>query len=116
MSRNQDLGRSGENLASEYLIKNGYIILERNWVFDKAEIDIIAQKDEEIVFVEVKTRSGDYFGFPEEAVNNSKEENILRAADAYLEEKELDNEIRFDVIAIIFKAGKPEISHIIDAF
>jgi putative endonuclease len=116
MSDNQGIGRTGENIATEFLIKNGYEILERNWSSERTEIDIIAQKEEVVIFVEVKTRTGDFYGLPEDAVDEAKEENILDAAEAYLEIKDLDNEIRFDIISIILKSGKHEVYHIIDAF
>jgi putative endonuclease len=109
-------GAEGEKLAAEYLQKKGYKVLDINWKYERCEIDIIAEKKGLIVFVEVKTRSGANYGWPEEAVNPAKQKNIAKAADAYLEEKNLDKEIRFDIISVIFRPSKTDIYHIEDAF
>jgi putative endonuclease len=110
-----EVGKKGEDLASEYLTGKGYIILERNWTFEKAELDIIAIKEGLLVFVEVKTRRSDFYGDPEDAVTPAKIKNILNAAEAYIEEKDMDNEIRFDIISIIMKGEITEITHLEDA-
>src|SRR5688572_3145497 len=89
------LGQSGEMQAREYLSGQGYKILHTNWVFQKAEIDIIAEKEGEIIFTEVKTRRTPYSGYPEEAVNPRKQKHLQRAAEAYVNEKNLNCNVRF---------------------
>ena len=97
-----ELGKIGEEIAASYLITKGFRILERNWYWDHKEIDIIAQQGEEIVIVEVKTREGDYYEEPWEAVSNQKIRNIIEVTDAWLIKNDIDLETRFDVISIIF--------------
>ena len=116
MSNHSDIGRKGENMAVNYLKDKGYIILETNWRHGRAEIDIIVKKHEQIIFVEVKTRRSDAYGFPEEAVNESKQNKMQEAAEAYLDEHDFNGEIRFDVIAIRLTPPNEEIYHIKDAF
>ena len=115
MAKHLELGRKGEDLATEYLLKQGFTILERNWTYENAELDIIARDEDILVFVEVKTRTGNAYGDPEDAVDKRKISKILEAAEAYVEEKNLDNEIRFDIIAIVIKGGRYELEHIPDA-
>ncbi|MDQ3071958.1 MAG: YraN family protein [Bacteroidota bacterium] len=109
-------GQSGEQLAVSYLEQKRYTILARNWKDERCEIDIIARKDGVIVFVEVKTRTGARYGWPEDAVSPAKQEKIANAAEAFLIEKGLDTEIRFDIISVIQAGDKPKIYHIQDAF
>jgi putative endonuclease len=97
-------GREGEELAEKFLREKGYNILETNWRFRHKEIDIIAVRDNEIVFVEVKARKNTDFGQPEEAVNHKKQKHLIDAAEAYMIEKNLDLDVRFDVISIINKS------------
>jgi len=108
-------GNKGEAYAVNFLKQKGYKILAQNWIHEKAEIDIIAKMEETIIFVEVKTRSTDYFGFPEESVGKAKQENILRAAQGYLENNDLNNEVRFDIVSIIATDKVHKIYHIEDA-
>ena len=111
------LGKMGEDVAVSYLKKKGYKIFARNWFHDHKEIDIIAQQGDEIVIVEVKTREGDYFEEPWESVSMKKIRNLVEAADAWLNEKEIDLEVRFDVISIIFSDNvKYELTHFPGAF
>ena len=116
MAQHNQLGKEGELLARQMLEEKGYKILETNWRHDKDEIDIVAMDGEELVIVEVKTRSNDYFGNPEDAVDYRKEAFLIRATEAYLEENDLDCDSRFDIVSIILKDGKPEFYHIQDAF
>jgi putative endonuclease len=97
-----ELGKIGENIAITYLKKEGYKILTRNWFYDHKEIDIIARQGDEIVIVEVKTRDGDYFEEPWESVTSKKIRKIIEVADAWLIQKGIDLETRFDIISIIF--------------
>jgi putative endonuclease len=116
MSLHNELGKKGEELAANYLEEEGYKILHRNWRFGKDELDIIAETEKFIVFVEVKSRSTAYFGDPEDAVDKQKQRFMVRAADAYVNQKSIDLEVRFDIVSIIFEKGKHTIRHIEDAF
>ncbi|MBC8320477.1 MAG: YraN family protein [Bacteroidetes bacterium] len=116
MARHNELGKKGEEIAKKLLSDKGYTIIDTNWRFDKDEIDIVAKDGDELVIVEVKTRSTAYYGFPEDAVDSQKEIFLIRATEAYLEEKNLDLEARFDIVAIIFNNKETKIHHIIDAF
>jgi putative endonuclease len=112
-----ELGKKGEEIAVAYLKKEGYKILELNWRYGHKEIDIIARNGEEIVMVEVKTREGDYFEEPWEAVSLQKIRNIVEVAEAYLIGKKIDLETRFDVISIIFSDDvNYELTHFPGAF
>ncbi len=115
---NREIGNTGENLATNYLISHGYEIQEKNWRFSKAEIDIIAKEGEILVFVEVKTRSYTYYGKPEDSVNAKKEALIMDAAQRYMEKTGHDWEIRFDIISIILGGDNRavQINHYKDAF
>jgi putative endonuclease len=116
MAEHNELGKLGEELAVEYLRKNGYEILETNWTFQKAEIDILAKKEGTLAVVEVKTRSSLEFGLPQDFVKPKKIQLLVKAVDAYVNERNLDIEVRFDIIAI-YKEGKTfAIEHLIDAF
>jgi len=117
MATHNDFGKIAEDFAAEYLQKNGYKVITRNFRFQKAEIDIIAEKDNLIVVVEVKARSTDAFMLPQEAVTKSKIKSIVTAANHYLEEFNRSNEVRFDIISVLpDKKKKLTIEHITDAF
>ena len=111
-----ELGKLGEELAVNYLIDNGYQILERNWRSGHKEIDIIALKDGVLAIVEVKTRKSDDYGEPEIAVGITKQRMLIWAADAYVRYKNLNVDVRFDIISIVISDTEPEIEHIEDAF
>jgi putative endonuclease len=112
-----ELGKKGEEIAVAYLKKEGYKILACNWKYGHKEIDIVAKQGEEIVIVEVKTREGDYFEEPWEAVSIQKIRNIVEVADAWLVKNEIDIETRFDVISIIFSDDVSyELTHFPGAF
>ena len=100
----------------EYLTKKGYRILERNWHSGHKEIDIIALEGDTLVAVEVKTRKSDDYGEPDIAVGVMKQRMLIWAADAYVRYKQLDVDVRFDIISIIFADGDQRIEHIEDAF
>lgn len=96
------IGKKGEDIAVNYLENKGYTILERNYRFQKAEIDIIAFADYQIVVVEVKMRSSTYFGQPEQAINKKKKEMLYMATEAWIHERKMDGSpVRFDIIAIV---------------
>ncbi|MCY0976101.1 YraN family protein [Chryseobacterium wangxinyae] len=117
MADHNDLGKKAEDLAAEFLQKKGYKILTRNFRYQKAEIDIIAEKDNLIIITEVKARSTDAFMLPQEAVNKRKISLIVSAANHYLEEFNKNQEVRFDIISVLpDEKGKLVIEHIIDAF
>ena len=116
MAEHNDLGNFGEELAVAFLEKNGYTILDTNWTFQKAEVDIIAQKENVLAVVEVKTRSSIDFGLPQDFVKPKKIQLLVKAINEYVISNEMDVEVRFDIIAIHKKGEKFEIDHIIDAF
>lgn len=110
-------GAIGENLAAEFLEKNGYLILQRNYRFERGEIDLIAKDENELVFVEVKARASDVFGSPEEAVTPEKQRQIRMVAEGYLFDHKIEDQAcRFDVVAIHYVNGKPIIKLIRNAF
>lgn len=115
MATHNDIGKQGEELANEFLRKNGYTILETNYRYRKAEIDIIAQKDQTLAIVEVKTRTSTDFGTPESFVNKKKINLILEATNAYVDEKNLDLEISLDIISVIL-GKETKIEHIQNAY
>lgn len=120
MAEHNDLGKLGEDLATAYLEENGYSILERNFVIQKAEIDIIAQKDNVLAIVEVKTRSSLDFGSPQDFVKQKKIQLLIKAVNAYINDREKDFqedlEIRFDIVAIHKNGESFAIEHLTDAF
>jgi putative endonuclease len=114
-----DTGRQGEDVAAEFLQQNGYRIQARNFRAGHSEVDLIAWSPggQALVFVEVKTRALDQFGGPEEAVNRKKQDQIARAAGAYMESIGYEAEIRFDIVAVLLRAGRVmQIRHAEDAF
>ena len=111
-----DLGKIGEKLAVNYLINKGYQILERNWRSGHKEIDIIALDGDTLVAVEVKTRKSNTFGEPDIAVGVMKQKMLIWAADAYVRYRNLDVDVRFDIISIVFTDQDKHLEHIEDAF
>jgi putative endonuclease len=116
MADHNVLGKRGEKEALKMLISKGYEILEINWRHKRDELDIIAREGNELVIVEVKTRSTDYFGDPEESVGELKMQRLVRAADEYIEQNEIELECRYDIVSIIIKDNNINIRHIKDAF
>ncbi len=116
MAEHNELGKLGEDLAVEFLQKEGYQILETNWTFQKAEIDIIAQNGNVLAIVEVKTRTSAEFGLPQDFVKPKKIQLLVRAVNEYIIANDLDTEVRFDIIAICKDFGGFKIEHIQDAF
>jgi putative endonuclease len=116
MSESHDLGQTGEDKTVFYLSEKGYRILRRNWKAGKHEIDIIAETDEFIVFVEVKTRSEDYLVNPSEAVTRDKQRSIIFAADTFIRINNIDKESRFDIIQVFKHGDTFQIDHIENAF
>ncbi len=116
MADSHILGQKGEDRATEYLKNDGYKILFRNWKWGKHEIDIIALKNNIVVFAEVKTRSEDYLDDLIKTVPPSKQKSIIFAADGYIQRYKIDNVSRFDILFIIEKENSFEVRHIEDAF
>ncbi len=116
MKSNRIIGEKGESIACQYLIEQGYTLIEKNWTAGHKEIDIICKEDELYVFVEVKTRKVLKQGLPEESISEQKIKSVTDAALVYLENKKY-KDIRFDVISIILKnENQFELLHIKDAF
>ncbi len=116
MASHNELGKLGEEIAVDFLQRNGYEILETNWVFQKAEIDIIAQKENVLAIVEVKTRSSIEFGLPQDFVKPKKIQLLVKAVNEYVISRDLDVEVRFDIIAINKEVTDFNIEHIEEAF
>lgn len=116
MAEHNELGKLGEELAVDFLQKNGYDILETNWTFQKAEVDVIAQKENILAVVEVKTRSSIEFGLPQDFVKPKKIQLLVKAINEYVIANDLDLEVRFDIIAIYKENGEFHIEHIEAAF
>lgn len=116
MAEHNELGKIGEQLAIDFLLKNGYDIVKRNYRFQKAEIDIIAQKKEVLAVIEVKTRSTADFGNPQDFVKPKQIQRLVSAINEYVISNDLDVEVRFDIIAIIKESKTFKIEHLKDAF
>ena len=116
MATHNELGEKGEKLAVEFLQKKGYKILDCNWRYKKAEVDIIAQKNDVLAVVEVKTRSSNYFGNPQDFINQKKIQLLVEAINEYVISKDLDVEVRFDIVAILKNQQAFKIEHLEDAF
>ena len=116
MAQHNQLGEEGEKAACDYLIQKGYKILERNYRFHRNEVDIIATFNNELIAVEVKSRSSAFFGNPEEFIKSTQIQTIVKAVDAYIQQRDLDMEVRFDVISVTKNNENLEINHIEDAF
>jgi len=116
MARHNELGKKGEQLAVDYLLDKGYKIVERNYRFDKAEVDVIAQQKDTLAIVEVKTRSTNDFGNPQDFVKPKQIQRLVKAVDEYVTVNKLDVEVRFDIIAIVKNGKTFDIEHLEDAF
>jgi len=116
MAEHNTLGKDGEKLAVEFLEKHNYDILEKNYRYLKAEIDIIAQKGDTIIVVEVKTRSTPEFGDPQDFVKPKQIQLLVKAINHYVTKNDLDVEVRFDIVAIIKNKLGTKIEHLEDAF
>lgn len=116
MAQHNELGKKGEEEAVKFLKSQGYKILETNFRYIKNEVDIIAEYANQLIAVEVKTRSTRDFGDPQDFVKPSQIKSIVNAVDAYMEQRNIDLEVRFDIVALLYINGKFEIEHIDDAF
>jgi putative endonuclease len=117
MGKHNETGTRGERIAEEYLLSKGYIILHRNWRASHKEIDLIVREGEDLVFVEIKTRGGRGYGFPEEAVTSAKQTHLKAAAELFMQQHPEYVSARFDVISIMLRNGAiDELLHLRDAF
>ncbi|UKN00694.1 YraN family protein [Paracrocinitomix mangrovi] len=116
MADHNDLGVAGEELAVDFLVNKGHTILSRNYRFQKMEIDIISEWGNMLVVTEVKTRQSSYLTDPNEILSLSKQRFLIKAADQYIKENEIDKDCRFDLVIIVLNEKQKEIEHIEDAF
>ena len=117
MATHNDLGKTGEKHARQYLLSKGYTILHTNWKSGNYELDIIAENDDMLVVAEVKTRSSHSFGYPEEFVTKAKMKRIINAAHQYVCSHNINKDTRFDIISMLKTPdGNYKIEHIEDAF
>ena len=116
MAKHIELGIKGEIIAVNYLKEKGFQILERNYRFKRGEVDIIAQKEDRLRVVEVKTRQSHYMAGPEITVTKKKQKAILKVANAYIDFNNFDGETQFDIVSIILNEKMVEIEHLEDAF
>jgi putative endonuclease len=116
MAKHLKQGQQAEGMAARYLLHEGYQILETNYRFGRAEVDIIGQIGQLIVFVEVKSRQNTLHGNPEDSINEHKKRMLFQAADAYQLVKNWNKEIRFDAISVNFYPQAVKIEHFEDAF
>jgi len=112
----KELGKVGEEMAVKHLQQNGYVIYERNYTYDRAEVDIVAEQNGMLVFVEVKTRTSAYLSDPSLLISRKKQRQIIKASDNYAREVHPGKESRFDVIIIVTNSKYSSLEHIIDAF
>ncbi len=117
MATHNELGKKGEDLALEYLVSKGYTILHQNWRYKQYELDIVAKKDGRLHFVEVKTRSTNQYGYPEDSVTKKKFRFLQKAADQYLQQHPGYQWIRYDILSISFNGKQtPDFFLIEDVF
>jgi len=116
MAQHNTLGKKGEQLAVGFLLKNNYEIIERNYRFDKAEVDIIARIKDTLAIIEVKTRSSTEYGNPQDFVKPKQIQRLVKAVDEYVNVNDLDVEVRFDIIAIVKENNNFNIEHLENAF
>jgi putative endonuclease len=116
MPNNTQKGTQGEEIAVAHLLKNGYQIVARNWRYKHLEIDIIASINGTLVIAEVKLRSNAFYGNPEEFVTKSKQKKLIKAADFYIRENNINWETRFDVVAVIQNPNELNVEHFVAAF
>lgn len=116
MAAHDELGKKGEQLALNHLVEKGYTLIERNMRVERDEIDLIFRAGGELVFVEVKTRENAFAGDPETLVTTAQQKRIVRAADRYIQERDLDVEARFDIVGVVLNSKYTRVVHIEEAF
>lgn len=116
MGKHNEFGKMGEKLAEAYLRKNGYRIVHKNYRYLKAEVDIIAKKDHILAVVEVKSRSSEYWQDIADTITDKKIKLLVRAADHYVTSKDLDVEVRFDIVTVLKEGTGFKVEHWENAF
>jgi putative endonuclease len=116
MTDKMQKGKDAEDMAAAFLKSLGYEIVQRNYRYKTSEIDLIVRKEKWLVFVEVKMRSSDAYGYPEEFVDYKKAKNIVYGAEQYTYEHDYNGNVRYDVVAISMRNGEPDLRHFEDAF
>ena len=116
MAQHNLFGKQAEERVLSFLIEKGYIFLEKNYRYRHAEVDLLVRHKNELICVEVKARSTTFFGTPESFISSKKIKLLVQAVDHFIEENELDLEVRFDVIALTRKKDEWFINHIKNAF
>ena len=116
MAEHNDRGIEAEDLSAEYLNSRGFHILHRNWRYFHKEIDIVAEKDGQLVIIEVKSRFGKARVTADELLTRGKQRFIVDAAEAYINKYQVEKETRFDLIVITFSGDRPSVEHIENAF
>jgi putative endonuclease len=109
-------GNQGEQLAADFLEQKGFEIVVRNYRYKHSEIDLIVKKANWLIFVEVKTRSSPAYGYPEEFVDSKKVKMILEGAEHYIYAIDWQHNVRYDIVSVLLRNGKPDIVHLEDAF
>lgn len=116
MAFHNELGKKGEDIATEFLRKSGMIILDRNWTFLKGELDIVALHKDKLIVAEVKTRSIYYHAETDDLIGKKKLNQLYATTDRYMEIKKIPWEVRYDLVVVIFHGDTWTIEHIEDAF
>lgn len=116
MDTTREKGSAAEEIAADYLKKNGYEILNKNWYNQHYELDIVARKNGLVAIVEVKSLKSNYMREPFQSVNRNKQRMIISAANAYIRKFDINDDVRFDIISIIMNKNEPQIEHIENAF
>ena len=116
MTSPREKGDQAENIAVKYLEDKEYKIIQRNWYFHHYELDVIAEKDNFLIVIEIKSLLKKSFQEPYQAVNREKQRTIIAAANAYIRKYQINKEVRFDIISITFNAMQPVIEHLENAF
>jgi len=116
LARHNDIGKKGEELAKHFLVQSGFNILEKNWRYRRLEVDFIAVKSEVVHFVEVKTRTSEHMGRPEDLVTDAKMESLIEASEVYTEQNPLYERVQFDILSILIQLNKTSYLLIEDVF
>lgn len=116
MAEHNDLGIQGEDIACDFLRKAGFLILDRNWTYLKAELDVVAYFNNTLVVVEVKTRSAQHYSETDDLIGNKKLKLLYGAADRYTQIKKIPWEVRYDLLVVLFHGDTWTVEHICDAF
>ena len=116
MANHNELGNKGEALATDFLIKNGYEIIAKNYIYQKAEVDIIAKKGDILAIIEVKTRTSADFGDPQQFLKPKQIQRIIKAVDFFVNDNDMDVDVRFDIIAIVLNKKGMTLEHLENAF